>query len=121
LIQEEIVMSDKVYMVPNPPTPNKAVDFNPDICNGCKRCIEVCRNDVLMPNPEAGKPPIVLYADECRYCGCCVEECPLPGAITMVHPLNQSIAVSWKRKDTGEIFRLGMKNPPPPNTKPPLG
>jgi NAD-dependent dihydropyrimidine dehydrogenase PreA subunit len=119
--EEEIDMSDKVYMVPNPPTPNKAVEFNPEICNGCKTCVEICRNDVLMPNPEKGKPPIVLYHDECWYCGSCVEECPRPGAIKMVHPLNQSIAVSWKRKDTGEICRLGMKNPPPPNMKPPLG
>ena len=114
-------MSDKVYMVPNPPTPNKAVEFNPDICNGCNSCVEVCRNDVLMPNPEKRKPPIVLYADECWYCGGCVEECSRPGAITLIHPLNQSIVVNWKRKETGEYLRLGMKNPPPPNTRPPSG
>jgi NAD-dependent dihydropyrimidine dehydrogenase PreA subunit len=114
-------MCGKVYMVPNPPTPNRSVDFDPDICIGCNRCVEVCRNDVLMPNPEKGKPPIVLYTDECRYCGCCVEECLNAGAITLIHPLNQSIVVSWRRKDTGEIFRLGMNNPPNPNTKPPLG
>ena len=114
-------MSSKVYMVPNPPTPNRAIIFDSESCVGCNRCIEVCRNDVLMPNPEQGKPPIVLYADECRYCGCCVEECLHAGAIKMIHPLNQSIAVSWKRKDTGEIIRLGMKNPPESNLKPPLG
>ena len=114
-------MSDKVYMVPNPPTPNKAVEFNPEICNGCNKCIEVCRTDILMPNPEEGKPPIVLYPDECWYGGCCVAECPRPGAITMVNPLEQKISVNWKRKDTEEYFRLGMKNPPPPNTKPPSG
>jgi Na+-translocating ferredoxin:NAD+ oxidoreductase RNF subunit RnfB len=106
-------MGKKVYMVPNPPTPNTPVEFTPGTCLGCNRCIEVCRNDVLMPNPEKGKPPIVLYPDECRYCGCCVEECPAPGAIGMVHPLNQRIVVSWKRKESGAIFRLGMKNPPP--------
>ena len=114
-------MSDKVYMVPNPPIPNKAVEFNPEICNGCNKCIEVCRTDILMPNPEEGKPPIVLYPDECWYGGCCVAECPRPGAITMVNPLEQKISVNWKQKDTGEYFRLGMKNPPPPNTRPPSG
>jgi len=114
-------MSDKVYMVPNPPIPNKAVEFNPEICNGCNKCIEVCRTDILMPNPEEGKPPIVLYPDECWYGGCCVAECPRPGAITMVNPLEQKISVNWKRKDTGDYFRLGMKNPPPPNTRPPSG
>jgi len=114
-------MNNKVYMVPNPPTPNKAVEYDPEICNGCNKCVEVCRTDVLMPNPEKGKPPIVLYPDECWYGGCCVAECDRPGAIKMLHPLNQSIVVSWKRKDTGEYFRLGMKNPPPPNTRPPVG
>jgi hypothetical protein len=35
------------------------------------------------------------------------------------YPLNQR--VGWKRKATGEYFRIGMKNPPPPNTRPPVG
>jgi NADH-quinone oxidoreductase subunit F len=61
-------------------------------------------------------PPIVLYPDECWFCGTCVEECPAPGAITMVAPLNQR--VGWKRKETGEMYRLGMKDPPPPYTVP---
>ena len=113
-------MSNKVYMVPNPPTPNKAVEFDSEICNGCNLCIDICRSDVMMPNPEKKKPPIVLYPDECWFCGCCVEECNRSGAIKMLHPLNQSIVVSWKRKETGEYFRLGMKNPPPPNTRPPV-
>ncbi len=64
-------------------------------------------------------PPIVLYPDECWFCGTCVEECPVAGAIRMEHPLNQK--VGWKRKETGELFRIGMKNPPPPYTKPPIG
>ncbi|HLB28266.1 MAG TPA: 4Fe-4S binding protein, partial [Dehalococcoidales bacterium] len=64
-------------------------------------------------------PPLVLYPDECWFCGTCVEECPAPGAIRMEHPLNQRVA--WKRKDTGELFRRGMKNPPPPNLRPPVG
>ena len=99
-------MSDKVYMVPNPPTPNRAAKFNAEICSGCQMCIEACPNDVMMPNPQNGKPPIVLYPDECWYCGSCVGECPRPGAMTMIHPLQQSISVNWKRKDTGEHFRV---------------
>ena len=36
---------------------------------------------------------------------------------------NISIATteSWKDKESGERFRLGMKNPPPPYTEPPIG
>jgi NADPH-dependent glutamate synthase beta subunit-like oxidoreductase len=64
-------------------------------------------------------PPIVLYPDECWFCGTCVEECPVAGAIKMEQPLNQR--VGWKRKETGELFRVGMKNPPPPYTRPPVG
>ena len=114
-------MERKAYMVPNPATPNRAIDFESSLCNGCNRCVEICRSDVLMPNPGKGQPPIVLYPDECWYCGTCVLECPRPGAITLLHPLNQSVSLVWKRVTTGEIFRLGMANPPPPNTRPPAG
>jgi len=112
-------MKREVWMVPNPPTPNRAIDFDPEVCNGCNRCVEICRSDVLMPNPKKKNPPIVLYTDECWYCGTCVQECPRPGAITLRHPMNQSVSVVWKRMPAGESFRLGMKNPPAPNTRPP--
>jgi NAD-dependent dihydropyrimidine dehydrogenase PreA subunit len=114
-------MSDKIYMVPNPPTPNRAVAFNAQVCLACNSCVDVCPTDVLMPNPEPGNPPVVLYPEECWYCGGCVEECSVPGAITMLHPISQRISMNWKRKDTGELFRIGMKNPPPANSKPPSG
>lgn len=76
----------------------------------CERCL---RCDLK------GSPPIVLYPDECWFCGTCVEDCPVPGAIKLQHPLNRR--VGWLRKETGEYFRIGMKNPPPPNTRPPVG
>jgi ferredoxin len=113
-------MNDKIYMMPNPATPNKGQHFDREKCNGCNACVEVCPTDVMMPHPEKQKPPIVVYAEECWYCGACIEECPR-GAISMAHPLNQNISVNWKRKETGEYFRLGMKNPPPPNNRPPSG
>jgi NAD-dependent dihydropyrimidine dehydrogenase PreA subunit len=114
-------MSEKIYMVPNPPTPNKGVKIDPGVCIGCNSCVEICPTDVLMPNPEKKKSPIVLYPEECWFCGCCVEECPTKGAIRLEHPLSQKISVNWKRRESGEYFRLGMKNPPPPNTKPVSG
>ena len=110
---------EKVYMFPNPLTPCQAIVIDPQLCSGCNRCVEVCRTDMLVPNPEEGKPPIVLYPDECWFGGCCVAHCPVPGAIKMEHPLNQR--VGWKRKETGEYFRIGMHNPPPPNIRPPPG
>jgi formate hydrogenlyase subunit 6/NADH:ubiquinone oxidoreductase subunit I len=72
----------------------------------------------MVPGTQKGDQPIVLYPDECSFCGCCVDHCPKPGAIRVEHPLNQR--VGWKRKNTGQWYRIGMKNPPPPITKPPV-
>ena len=109
-------MYSKAYLVPNPQMPNTCIVIDPKLCVACGTCSEVCRADVMLPNPEKGKPPIVTYPDECWFCGCCKFHCPA-GAITVVYPLNQRIG--FKRKATGEYFRMGMKNPPPPCTTPP--
>lgn len=112
-------MYNKAYMIPNPKMPNENVSFNPDLCTGCNTCVDVCRSGVIVPNLIKGKPPVVLYPDECWFCGCCVGDCPVPGANWLNHPLNQRMG--WKRKDTGKHYRIGMKNPPPPNKRPPVG
>ena len=111
-------MYNKAYMIPNPKMPNENVSFNPDLCTGCNTCVDVCRSGVIVPNLIKGKPPVVLYPEECWFCACCEEYCPR-GAIKMIHPLNQRVA--WKRKETGEYFRIGIANPPPPNNRPPYG
>jgi NAD-dependent dihydropyrimidine dehydrogenase PreA subunit len=95
---------EKAYATPNVVIPNRPVIFDSNICNGCNRCVAICLMDVLIPNPKKGKPPIIMYPDECWYDGCCVLECPRPGAIKMNHPLMQR--VRFKRKDTGEHFRV---------------
>lgn len=109
-------MSDKIYnepiLVPNQMTPNYAITIDPTKCTGCNKCIDYCRADVLMPNPVKGKPPIMLYPDECWFAGCCAGACPHDGAIIMHQPVNQR--VGWKRKETGEYFRVGMENHPEP-------
>lgn len=109
------------YMYPNPGTPNEAIIFDPEICTGCNKCVDYCRVDCLQPNPVPGKPPILLYPDECWYGGCCAGACPHPGAIRMDIPLPNRGALVWKRKDTGELFRVGQKEHPEPNTKPACG
>lgn len=111
----------EVSYFPNVVTPADPVVFNPEVCNGCNTCVSLCVMDILLPNPEKGNPPVLLYPDECYYDGLCVINCPLwkQGAIKLNHPLNQR--VRWKRKANGEHFRLGMPDPPPPNTRPPSG
>lgn len=85
----------KVYVIPEQGISNPVV-FNPEICNGCNQCIEVCQVDILMPNPEKGKPPVVLYPGECWYGGCCAAACPRPGAIKLNVPLMNR--VRWREK-----------------------
>ncbi len=98
-------MSQKKLMaLPNISTPSSPVVFNPEICNGCNTCVDVCQIDVFMPNPEPGKPPIILHPDECWYGGCCVNDCPRPGAIMFKWPLE--LRGYWKNKATGEIGQI---------------
>ena len=114
-------MADEdIRMFPNIVTPNNPVIFDKNVCNGCNNCVAMCVMDILMPNPEKGKPPVILYPDECWYDGVCVTACPhwQKGAIKLNHPVNQR--ARWKRKETGEHFRIGMPNLPPPNNKPPV-
>jgi NAD-dependent dihydropyrimidine dehydrogenase PreA subunit len=93
----------KTYALPNITTPNTPVIFNPNICDGCNTCVEVCQVDVFIPNPEKGKPPVILHPDECWYGGCCVNECPRPGAIAFNWPVPQR--AYWKDKATGKVLR----------------
>ena len=112
---------NKVYMLPNLVTPNKPVVFNDKVCDGCNRCVQICPMDVLYPNPTKGQSPVVLYPEECWYCGSCIMECHLgeKGALQVKWPLANQMR--WKRKATGEDFRVGMASPPPPNKTPPVG
>jgi NAD-dependent dihydropyrimidine dehydrogenase PreA subunit len=101
---EEKVSDTKVFAMPNIQTPNSPVKINPEICDGCNICVEVCPIDVYIPHPEEGKPPIVLHPEECWYCGCCATDCPRPGAMEFNWPLQHRIY--WKNKSTGEIHQL---------------
>ncbi len=115
-------ISEEVKMVPNIMTPSMPVIHDPKVCIGCNTCVEVCHQGIMVPNPKKGQPPIIMWPEECWPCGVCVQFCPLgleARAITQNHPVNQR--VRWKRKATGEHFRLGMANPPAPNMRPPVG
>jgi len=104
-------MSEKVYMVPNPPTPNKAVVFDPVFCTACNSCTDVCPTDVLMPNPEGGKPPIVLYPEECWYCG------GLRRGMRI--PRGHCHDSSHKPEDIGQLEKKGYRRTVPPGHEEP--
>ena len=101
---------DKAYLVPNPIAPTQPVIIDPEKCDGCNECYHVCRTQTLMPNPVEGQPPLIIYPDECWYGACCVKACP-KDAIKLNYPINQRLF--FKRKKTGEVFRLGGPDSPP--------
>ncbi len=101
---------DDVYIMPNVPGPTEVIRIDPDLCIACNSCANICRTQTILPNPEKGKPPVMVYPDECWFCGCCVEVCPT-GALEMRHPIGRRLL--FKRKETGEVFRIGQKDPPP--------
>jgi NAD-dependent dihydropyrimidine dehydrogenase PreA subunit len=99
---------------------NIPIEFDEAVCIGCNRCVEACPMDVLAPNSEKGRAPLVFHPDDCWYCGSCVMECPcqIKDAIKVKWPIKTDLR--WKRKETGEYYRVGMANPPPPNLTPPV-
>ena len=110
---------EKAYLVPNPIAPCDSITIDHEKCVGCNNCVSKCRMQTIMPNPDKGEPPIVIYPDECWFCGCCIEACA-KGAIKMQYPINQRLF--FKRKTTGEIFRIGGPDSPPQSYfEPPVG
>jgi NAD-dependent dihydropyrimidine dehydrogenase PreA subunit len=93
-----------VFATPNRPTPGRPIIFDPNFCHGCNTCVTVCPEDVFIPHPTKGNPPIILHPEECWYCGVCVDDCNRKGALRLNHPLQQR--VRWKRKATGEHYRM---------------
>lgn len=113
-------MIENIYTFPAFSGPSRVLQFDAAKCVGCNRCVNVCPIDVMIPNPEKGKEPIVIFAEECWFCGSCVNDCPHQ-AVTLVMPAKQRISAVWKEKATGKEYRVGMKDPLPPNTRPAAG
>ena len=112
-------LENKAYLVPNAVSPGQTVTIDKDKCIGCNQCTKKCRMQTILPNPVVGKPPVVIYPDECWFCGLCVEACK-SDAITLHYPINQRLF--FKRKTTGEIFRIdGGDAPAQSYFEPPVG
>ena len=44
-------------------------------CIGCKKCFDLCPQDVFVINSKT-KMPEAKYTEECWFCGICWMECP---------------------------------------------
>ena len=53
--------------------------FNPELCTGCGRCLEVCPQDVFK---RSGKDIEIQQRDRCIECGACMMNCQT-GAVTV--------------------------------------
>ena len=53
----------------------------PDVCEGCRCCLEACPTDVFRFD-DSRNQAIARYPDDCCACLLCLEDCP-PGAITV--------------------------------------
>ena len=105
-----MAVKEDVFVLPNVTGPTEAVSIDETICIGCNACANICRTQTILPSPQKGEAPLLVYPDECWFCGCCVEVCPT-GAIQMRHPIAKRLM--FKKKSTGEVYRIGQKNPPP--------
>jgi adenylylsulfate reductase subunit B len=69
--------------------------IDPLLCNGCKKCIELCPEDILSFSEELGIA-IVSYPDECWHCGVCMIDCPLKAISRFEIPSQMRVSIVKK-------------------------
>lgn len=83
-LQQEVTLLDcdveepnaHIFLAPEITRSSDVTTFVPDIiadnCNGCKKCVEICRFNAL--TVIGGK--VLTFPDLCHGCGGCIEVCP---------------------------------------------
>jgi len=65
--------------------------YNPELCTGCKRCVEVCPHNVF---EMRDKKAAVLDYDRCMECGACQTNCATD-ALTVDYGVGCSAAIIY--------------------------
>jgi NAD-dependent dihydropyrimidine dehydrogenase PreA subunit len=67
--------------------------IDPELCNGCRLCVDTCPMDVIRFDEEARKA-VITYPDDCMICEWCAQDCP-EGAIVVDISRNGPLMTSW--------------------------
>jgi NAD-dependent dihydropyrimidine dehydrogenase PreA subunit len=67
--------------------------IDPELCNGCRICVNHCPADVIRMD-EKSKKAVIKYPDDCICCGFCELDCP-ENAIYVSPVRYIPVMVSW--------------------------
>ena len=67
--------------------------IDPELCNGCGICVNICPMDVLRMDNKS-KKAVIQYPEDCMLCEFCVLDCP-ENAISVSPEKSSPLIVSW--------------------------
>jgi len=67
--------------------------IDPELCNGCGICVNICPMDVLRMDNKS-KKAVIQYPEDCMLCEFCVLDCP-ENAISISPEKDSPLIVSW--------------------------
>jgi len=74
------------------------LDYQPELCTGCKKCVDVCPHAVFVMNNRIA---VLVHPDSCMECGACQVNCPA-GAISVESGVGCAAAMMYSA-----LFRRG--------------
>jgi len=67
--------------------------IDPELCNGCGICVNICPMDVLRMDNKS-KKAVIQYPEDCMLCEFCVLDCS-ENAISVSPEKSSPLIVSW--------------------------
>jgi NAD-dependent dihydropyrimidine dehydrogenase PreA subunit len=66
---------------------------DPELCQGCGTCVQICPTDVFRMDRE-NKRALIKYPEDCQLCELCMLECPAK-ALTVTPEKRSPLLTSW--------------------------